>query len=486
MAIVKISGLGAGGGGGAGVVVLGSGTGSSERCGNGNTSSGAYSTVLGRNNSASASCSTISGGYINTASGYSSTISGGYNNVASGDCSTVSGGYLNVASSNYATIPGGYSNSATGLCSTISGGYCNIADAGLSSIFGSGTSCVNGPAASYIIGSVASIIQYVGAKSSLHSINGSRQVSIVNNASSTKFILNSISSSYNSVIDGATRSSIYNSFDSKICAFSANGVDVSNISQSTDSCVVDYCGSGVFSGRITNSDYSCLQGVVRSSISNSYYGRVTQSNYSSVHNVDNSYIQGSDYSSISNATSSSILASTTGLYNTILYGRDSQICGAGISYSMANGLCALVQNYGQRAHSNGAFSNGIQGGSQQVEFIQRAETTDATTTTLYSDGASQEIVIANNSQLLLNVLVQGFDQAGVESATIQKYLVVKNVAGTPSLVHQDTIKSHYTNGALAINTPLNPINDSILVQVNGLNAVNMYWTAYIFGVEVRV
>ena len=154
---------------------------------------------------------------------------------------------------------------------------------------------------------------------------------------------------------------------------------------------------------------------------------------------------------------------------------------------MVNGYCALVQNYGQRAYSNGTFTTtGIAGGSQQVEFIQRAETTNNTTTTLYSDGSSQEIVITNNSQLLLNVFVQVFDQAGVESASIQKYLVVKNVAGTPSLVHQHTIQSHYTNGSLAINTPINPTNDSILVTVNGLNAVNMYWTAYIFGVEVRV
>ena len=141
-----------GGGGGGGVVVLGAGCGSSVRCGNSNTASGFYSTVLGLSNTATADYSTISGGRCNVVAGkeYGSigggfgnnisqsfaTIGGGRENCSSGGQSTVGGGGFNCASGASSMIGGGQYNCATSLYSSVSGGNGNTASGGYSTVGG--------------------------------------------------------------------------------------------------------------------------------------------------------------------------------------------------------------------------------------------------------------------------------------------------------------------------------------------------------------
>lgn len=95
--------------------------------GSGNTNSGLYSFVAGRQNEASGDSSTVGGGAANTASGGQSTIAGGTYNTATAQSTTVAGGYGNDATGWTGTISGGYGNTASGNGSTVGGGVGNTA-----------------------------------------------------------------------------------------------------------------------------------------------------------------------------------------------------------------------------------------------------------------------------------------------------------------------------------------------------------------------
>jgi len=89
---------------------------------------GSSSTVrCGLQNTASAPCSTISGGNCNTSSGNNSTIAGGFSNTASNCCSTIAGGSLNFAGAEYSFIGGGRANTTDDSYGVIMGGENNFA-----------------------------------------------------------------------------------------------------------------------------------------------------------------------------------------------------------------------------------------------------------------------------------------------------------------------------------------------------------------------
>jgi hypothetical protein len=78
------------------IVVEGTGTLSTLRCGANNTSSGDYSTALGKCNTASGTYSTISGGYINRVCASNSAILSGSANIVMDGNSSINGGMLNA------------------------------------------------------------------------------------------------------------------------------------------------------------------------------------------------------------------------------------------------------------------------------------------------------------------------------------------------------------------------------------------------------
>ena len=89
---------------------------------------GSSSTVrCGLQNTASAPCSTISGGNCNTSSGNGSTIAGGFSNTSSNCCSTIAGGSLNFAGAEYSFIGGGRANTTDDSYGVIMGGENNFA-----------------------------------------------------------------------------------------------------------------------------------------------------------------------------------------------------------------------------------------------------------------------------------------------------------------------------------------------------------------------
>lgn len=101
--------------------------------GYGSLASGAYSIVMGNQNSATAQGSTSIGGGLGAGQGVNATANfataiGGVQNNAQGQYSGVFSGFVNTASSNYSTVLGGQSNTAsTNTHATVVGGYSNTA-----------------------------------------------------------------------------------------------------------------------------------------------------------------------------------------------------------------------------------------------------------------------------------------------------------------------------------------------------------------------
>jgi hypothetical protein len=111
-------------------------------------------------------------------------------------------------------------------------------------------------------------------------------------------------------------------------------------------------------------------------------------------------------------------------------------------------------------------------------------TTSVTPKTLYLDGIilSDEISIIRNSMMLLNIFTSGIEITGNNVASSQDYVVIKNVAGTTTIVHQSNIKQHYSVGGLAITISANNATDSLQIQVTG-TATTMRWVSYVTGTE---
>ncbi len=92
--------------------------------------SGYGSLSLGKQNTASASYSTVVGSYVSTASANYSGVFGGRTNTASSTYATVVGGTTNVASGQYSAVIGGFDTQATGTYSFASGGEAVSAQIG--------------------------------------------------------------------------------------------------------------------------------------------------------------------------------------------------------------------------------------------------------------------------------------------------------------------------------------------------------------------
>jgi len=113
----------------------------------GNLNSGNYAFVTGRNDTASANYTTVSGGRYNTASAQYATVSGGESNHADTDLATVGGGYSNQADGIGATIAGGWNNETGADYATVGGGSGNHADTTVATVGGGYSNQANGYAA---------------------------------------------------------------------------------------------------------------------------------------------------------------------------------------------------------------------------------------------------------------------------------------------------------------------------------------------------
>ena len=126
-----------------------------------NVASGPFAAVFGRDNAATATASSVTGGEFNQATASSASVSGGCSGMAGpgslsidatcfnstpgpGYWSSVSGGVGNHATGNDAAILGGYGNQASGIESTVSGGAVGAAAGTDAAVSGGDNNQANG------------------------------------------------------------------------------------------------------------------------------------------------------------------------------------------------------------------------------------------------------------------------------------------------------------------------------------------------------
>ena len=148
-------------------------------------------------------------------------------------------------------------------------------------------------------------------------------------------------------------------------------------------------------------------------------------------------------------------------------------------------MYACASQFGQRSWANASFS-GSATDQQQVQYNLSNTTTSAVPSFLWLTGSSLgggQISIKPNSMMLLNILTSGIETTGTNIATSQDYVVISNVGGTTSIIHQSNIKQYFTAGGLGITIIADNTNDVLRIQVVG-TATTMRWMAYVYATEI--
>jgi hypothetical protein len=187
-------------------------------------------------------------------------------------------------------------------------------------------------------------------------------------------------------------------------------------------------------------------------------------------------------------TASSNYSTASGKYSiaSAVWSTASGYCSiASQDFTLAQGLFACASQYGQRSWANASFSN-IATDQQQVQYNLSNITTSAVPSFLWLTGSSLgggEISIKLNSVMMVNINTIGIETDGAPVGSSQIYAIIKNVAGTTSIIHQNVIADHYGVGGLAITISANDTNDTLRIQVTG-TANTMRWVSYVNGVEI--
>lgn len=164
-------------------------------------------------------------------------------------------------------------------------------------------------------------------------------------------------------------------------------------------------------------------------------------------------------------------------------------CGAqnlasGTGSWIAGGLFGLADRYGMTAHAAGQFS--ARGDAQRVGFVLRNKTTNNTATTLFADGSSARLTIPSGKVMSALCRVCGIKSDGTAVANYVRRVVIKNLAGTTSLVGAvETIGTDIEdNAATDIAITADNTNDALQINVTGISGETWRWVAVVEGLEI--
>jgi len=159
-------------------------------------------------------------------------------------------------------------------------------------------------------------------------------------------------------------------------------------------------------------------------------------------------------------------------------------CTASGARSAAMGLQSLATLHGQRSFSAGQFA--AQGDAQDVHFVLRNRTTNATPTTLFLDGSSFRLVISAGKVFAFTARITGIRSDGVSVAEYVRKGVIKRIVNTTSLV--GTIEIIGTdiedNAATDVEITADDTNEALQVNVTGIAGETWRWVAVVEGVEI--
>ena len=160
-----------------------------------------------------------------------------------------------------------------------------------------------------------------------------------------------------------------------------------------------------------------------------------------------------------------------------------------LAYNSSNGAShvavlggreAVVDKYGHEAFSAGRHS--YRGDCQKSILVGRAETLDATPTTMFLDGSPRRIIIRMHSGWAFSVYVIAAEQGMANIKVFERTGIIVSDNGVIRISTVDTVGVDRTIGApgawsVAI-TPDNT-NDAMNIEVTGEAATSIRWVARI-------
>lgn len=152
--------------------------------------------------------------------------------------------------------------------------------------------------------------------------------------------------------------------------------------------------------------------------------------------------------------------------------------------TLATGWGALSDRQSQRSHASGFFA--ATGDAQLAEFVLRNKTTNSTPTTLFADGSSVRLAIPSGKVLSAVCRICGIKSDGSAAANYVRRVVIKNVAGTTSLVGAvETLGTDIEdNASTDVAITADNTNDALQINVTGITGETWRWVAVVEGLEI--
>jgi hypothetical protein len=152
--------------------------------------------------------------------------------------------------------------------------------------------------------------------------------------------------------------------------------------------------------------------------------------------------------------------------------------------SVAFGNTPRSDRYSQFSHAAGAFAAG--GDAQFTRFVARNKTTNTTPTTLFLNGSSVRLTIPSGKVLSAVCRICGIKSDGSAVANYVRRIVIKNVAGTTSIVGAiETIGTDIEdNASTDVAITADDTNDALDISVTGITGETWRWVAVVEGLEI--
>ncbi len=440
--------------------------------------SGFATIVGGLANNAPAIFTFIGGGVGNLAGTPYSTVGGGNTNTITADYGFIGGGFANIIGGGFikrnSTIAGGSSNSIHALSGAIGGGGGNLVSADFSGI-ASGNSNVVITSHSDIGGGWQNRIDGAVEEHRLSVIGGGSTNHITAfGAGILGGAGNEVLANY-SVIVGGNLNTINNNADFGFIGggdgntiwewaqYSVIGGGQDNQLQGLHSVI----GGGleneiVLSKSFIGGGYSNKIGGEYSAIGGGYDNQIAKT-----------------YSFIGGGNSNLTLG-----YYTVIGGGDDNTAVKEYS-SVIGGQGAITMNYGQMAQASGTFAT--QGDAQTSVFVLRNQTTDATATSLFLDGAGQQIAMPGNGAMTFHILIVGKTTGNSGPPIVGGFEVSGTAfdnAGSATLVGPLNIIPFGAGGGWTVTVGPGTFTQFLDIQVTGTASTTIDWVARVQTAEV--
>jgi len=335
---------------------------------------------------------------------------------------------------------------------------------------------------------------------------------------------NQIISGSNSTISGGFNNSIYGGRSYSFAGFDNNSIGGGANNRITG--LASTIAGGDANSIIAGSGYSARYSTIGGGESNSIRGEVDPHSFSTISGGAGNTIRGggaydtigggsgnaiggyhSKYSTISGGATNRVLDGTEygtiggGLGNAV--GMKAVIGGGEGNYArlvyatigggqsnrvdshrgtIPGGVQARTKNYGQFAYASGQFD--AAGDAQTSVYVCRGTTINASLNELFLDGASQRMLVPENSTWGFDILVSGRAANG-DSAAFQIRGSIKNNSGATTIIGSPVFLQLGTDNATwNASVDADDENDALIVRVNGAVGTRIRWVASVRTVEV--